>query len=75
MFSTVVQKGNIPQPQPFAPADEADLENMVRTEAALASCSSLGGVEKIPQVITAHRVQLISNPSRYKAGRCYGPCY
>jgi DNA replicative helicase MCM subunit Mcm2 (Cdc46/Mcm family) len=31
-------------------AEEADLENMVRTEAALASCSALGGVEKIPQV-------------------------
>ncbi len=31
-------------------AEESDLENMVRTEAALASCSSLGGVEKIPQV-------------------------
>ena len=31
-------------------AEEADLENMVRTEAALASCSALGAVEKIPQV-------------------------
>lgn len=30
-------------------AEEADLENMVRTEAALASCSALGAVEKIPQ--------------------------
>ncbi len=34
----------------FVSAEESDLENMVRTEAALASCSSLGGVEKIPQV-------------------------